>query len=539
MAKTRARAQVATSASVVRTESHDEYGPMLESIRTRFAEMVGKGAPLFTTAVSGEKLWAKFIGSLPGEERQHHNCHSCRRFIQTYGNLVTVDGTGHTRSVMWYALRRDVYARAFNALQTMVEHATITGVFKTPVQTWGEPTTADGKRGCTWRHMHVVVPAAMVHKDALLSAAQKSAALKEEYEMLRRGLGEYDADVVGKALQIVNSDTLYRGDKVQGPLQFWADTHKALSLVPGARKSNLAWLAAATAPAGWCHVKSSVASTLLDDLKNGVSFERAKANFAQKMHPLQYRRPTAAPSAGTVLQAEKAFDKLEAKRSLERRFARLEEVELLWGPPKPRVRDSVADFGMFGYLLNTPRPSGNVINGGSITWVKFQASVLPYAESMEAYAPASGNYTGTLTAVHPDAPCLFQWDNHFSWYVYTQGSQATHWGLRMGWTKVNGVMPKPFMWAGARNNGNHEPGVVLILDGCRDGGQPTSCVFPENLKSEYHGVRSVIEAHSRRTYAQGKREGTANGLCVGKKDPTRVRVTSRGVCTEYLIDRWD
>lgn len=531
-------APVPVSSAATRRASNDDYTPMLRAVQQKFDTTVGKGVPLFTTSVDGDRLWVKYLTAFPADERQHHTCHACRRFVQRYGGLVTVDGNGRLVSAMW-GDAPGVYRKGFAALQRLVESSVITGVFKSPAQTWGERQNLDPKRGCTWHHMHVVVPASMVHKDALLSADQKAAALKEEYEMLRRGLGEYDADVVGKALAIVSSDTLYRGDKVQGPLQFWADTHKALSLVPGARKANLVWKAAAKAPAGWCHVKTSVASTLLDDLKAGMSFETAKRRFAEKMHPLQYRRPTAAPKAGTVLQAEKDIEKLGAQRSLERRFARLEDVELLW-QPQDLQRTVAAKAGMFSYLLTPPRPSPNIANGGSITWVKFQASVLPLAESMEAYAPVlSLNYAGVLTAVHPDAPCLFQWDNHVSWYVYSNGSTASMWGLTVGWTRVDGVMLKPFMWQGARNNGNHEPAAVLILHGANDRGTPQSCVFPENLKSEYHGVRSVIEAHSRRTRAQGQREGTANGLCVGKKGATRVRVTSRGVCTEYLIDRWD
>lgn len=53
--------------------------------------------------------------------------------------------------------------------------------------------------------------------------------------------------------------------------------------------------------------------TLLDDIASGMSFDSVSRRFAEKMHPLQYQRPQAAPSAGNIAQAEKIVEKLEFK----------------------------------------------------------------------------------------------------------------------------------------------------------------------------------------------------------------------------------
>jgi hypothetical protein len=67
------------------------------------------------------------------------------------------------------------------------------------------------------------------------------------------------------------------------------------------------------------------------------------------MHPLQYMRPTAAPSAGNVADAERIIAALRAEGALERRFARLEDIEALWRPSAPAPPTKTP--GIFGHLL--------------------------------------------------------------------------------------------------------------------------------------------------------------------------------------------
>ena len=79
--------------------------------------------------------------------------------------------------------------------------------------------------------------------------------------------------------------------------------------------------------------------TLLEDLATGMDFATVSARFAAKMHPLKYLRPQAAPRAGNIADAEKIVAKLGIARSLERRFARIDEIETLWtDAPRRRLR---------------------------------------------------------------------------------------------------------------------------------------------------------------------------------------------------------
>jgi hypothetical protein len=66
-------------------------------------------------------------------------------------------------------------------------------------------------------------------------------------------------------------------------------------------------------------------------------------------------------------------------------------------------------------------------------------------------------------------------------------------------------------------------------------------MFPEWLKSEYHGVRATLEAHFRSGVVVGKDAAEVCGISLDKGSTANlvVRVTSRGIRTDYRLDRSD
>ena len=260
------------------------------------------------------------------------------------------------------------------------------------------------------------------------------------------------------------------------------------------------------------------------------------------MHPLQYQRPTAAPKAGNIAQAEKRMAELGVASALRRRFAKLEEVTAIWKPKKPK--ENVPSEGVFGHLLNHGKSESKHLGTPSkpMTWVKFERDILPMAESIEVQLPYTGNYFAFVTAVDPSAPPMVQWDseekrNPVTHYQYYGGSNASRWNLSVGYKKVSAITRLPHEWS-TKPLSNHGKGLAFIIDGARDlqyrrGGSN----FPENLKSEYHDIRSTLEAHFKTAVIEGKDEATACGLLYQGQGHVSLRVTSKGFSQDYTIDR--
>jgi hypothetical protein len=526
-----------TSATPEKTGNQSDaiYAAFLTRVQERFAKNAA-GASLFTT---NAHLWTHYLESFQLSERQHHNCNACHHFIKRFGGLVTIDQSGNTRSALWDVADADpLHEPALRAMAGKVELAQVTGVFLSAESVFGQPETG------AWRHLAVFPPAESRYSGALLTPWQAMAEKREDFRTVSRALAEFPHSLLEQAVALLETEALYRSEKVIGPARWLRDVHAALKGVRGPRRDNLLWRFVAVAPAGFCHPRSSMVGTLLADLANGLSFEDASKRFASKMNPAQYQRPQAAPTAGNIAQAEKVVEKLGIARSLERRFARLEEVKTIWTPP---VAESPAPSGgVFSHLK--PRGASSVrtadVPKQAITWEKFSRTVLPDAKSIEVSVPSEGNFAALLTATHADAPPIFQWDrleqrNPFSIYLYTRGSSARQWGLIAGnWAPVTGISLRPSQWQeGFEHMGI---GALLIIDGAIDAQDSGACIFPEMLKSELHGIRATIEAFSNGAKRTGREQGSACGLLVGKDGIALVRVTNAaGVRAQYNIDRWD
>jgi hypothetical protein len=521
-----------------------EYSEFLQRINARFRKNSETAKVLFTTDAN---LWDVYLNSFADPvERQHHTCSTCKQFIRRFGALATINASGDVSSPIWNeedaAQSAPSYQAAVAAMQKAVRRAKITGVFLASESTWGTPVTG------VWHHFHVQPPAEMIYKRATLTAKQAMAEKREDFKNVIRALAEFKHETVVTALKLLRSDALYRSEKVLGQAEWLADLHAARSLATNPKaKTNVVWKAVGSAPAGFCHPRSSMIGTLLEDIAAGKDFGEVSRAFAAKMNPLAYRRPTAAPTSGAIAQAEKIVQQLGAQGSLARRFARLDEVQALWRPAGSKPPETVSE-GVFGHLKAKGSSAASTLRvpAQTMTWDKFQRTVLPAADRIEMLAPAIGSYTALVTAVNPDAPPILQWDrkdarNPVSWYFWQGGARAAAFNLEAGsYVEVEAVAHQPSMWNGG--NEHQGAGVLFVLRGAKESKNGGAGLFPEILKSEFHGIRSVLEAYSRSAEIEGLKEPHAAGIMLTRgsgKWNAHVRVWSDGSSTDYMLDRWD
>lgn len=519
----------------------DGYDYLLEDIRQSFNTAIATDEPLFTTSV--ENLYDIFLDGLPKEARQHYNCHECRRFVNNYGGLVTIDDAGYTHPVMWEIICPDFFRDAVANVSKAVRAAKITGVFLTTEKRLGIPKT--GK----WHHMAVdisKVDRRFKHRDRIFTADQKMAEKKEDFKMLMNACIKYKQETIESSVNLLQSNSLYRSEKVLGIAKWFLELKQNMGK-PGCF-TNIVWKYVATAPAGFCHISSSMIGTLLDDIEDGMDFETVKRRFDEKMNPTKYQRPKAAPTAQNVARAEEIVAKLGIANSLKRRYARLDELQKVW---EPKTETPKVATGVFSKVKT--KNSDSVVrplfgDGGVMTWEKFSRTVLPQAKKIEAHIDyGRDSYAALVTAEDPEAPPIVAWDtednrNPFSWYLYSNGSAPGEWNLRAGnWYEVTGVVLQPNMWQVGYDH--HGKGVFFILKGCKDKNNRTSALFPEILRGELREVRATIEAYSKENPLSGDWEADAAGLCyqanASRNWNCNLRVTTDVGVSTYKLDRWD
>lgn len=493
--------------------------------------------PLFQTDADPQAMWDAYLNDIQEDRRQFYNCHCCRHFIQRFGGLVTIDETGRQCSAMWGFHPPGFFLRSVEALHSLVKKAKVTGVFLSSDKMLGSPRTGE------WTHLATANPKPLASR--VQSASQAMAEKTEDYKMLCHGLADYSRDTVEQAVRVLKADAVYRSEKALGVAEWFLKLHEAIKGSPRAKR-NLTWLAVATAPPGFCHIRSTMISTLLDDINSGLPFDDIARRWKDKMHPLQYQRPTAPAREGTIKQAEELVAKLGIERSLLRRYATLDDVLVkLWVPRE--LPESAKAGGVFDHLRNRRKREAIEFPATKMTWEKFARTVLPDALKMEIMVPSHGGFCGLMTAADPDSPPIIQWDglpgharNPVSWYFWNGGSSASQWGLSPGWNDVSCVFPNPSKWQEPEKFKHQKATVHFAIVGCVESRTESLALFPEILKAELHGIRSVIEAHSNRGgRGHDAEKGTANGLAFDGNGSVMLRVRSSEGLASYIIDRMD
>lgn len=490
--------------------------PLLEMMISKKVETLGQ---LFTTDATN--LFATYLSELPSRHRKHYTCMSCKDFIDRYMCLVEIDSDGNQEP--W--IPTDVpsfFRNAFAAMHYAVKHANVTGVFVSEDTVWGKPVTG------IWTHL--CGNCQRVHEAKALTANQKMAFYKEEYNTLCRALVEINMTQAHVAVQLLQSEEFRQTNVAFQAAKWFLALKEKLGHVRGeSRKSRIIWKAVATAPTGYCHPRNNMVGTLYEDIMAGKSFADIKAAWDKKMNPLKYQRPQAPPKAGNIVTAEKLVKKLDIESSLQRRYARFDECQFIWKPAE------ILSGTVFGHLKGRSMPSR------TMSWHKFQRDVLPGAQEIKYFATgAPAGYYGLTTAAIPDSQPILQWDavgdvrNPVSWYYYDKGSIPRRWGLESGWNMVNGIMLKPQMWQKPDWFPHITPGVFLVLDRAMDILRPNSnAIFPSNLRKELHEVRATIEAYSKSAQLTGT--GDANGISFENAEALRLLVDGN----EVTIDRWE
>lgn len=496
------------------------------------------------------ELWPLFLNNLPEAVHQEYTCSACRHFVNHFGSLVQIDKDGSLHSALWIPKTVPAFFQpAVKALQQVVEQAAIKGIFVSSLEVYGKPHTGQ------WRHMALTPPAKIVWQSPLTHAGQYRAKKLEEFNMLSRALNEFSAETVDTAVRLLRSDKLYRSEKVLGVAEWLKALYADLNTTPNLQlKAHKQWLAVANAPEGFCHVRSSMIGSLLEDIELGFEYEEIRARFAEKMHPLQYQRPQTPPSAGNIKQAEKIIETLQAEKALDRRFARLNEVKLLWQPKALHAvkssKQEPVSTGVFAHLAPKQSAASESLKlpSQTLTWEKFERKVLPDALKIELLVPKNQRLSicALTTAVNDKAPPILQWDrteqrNPFAMYVYLGGSAPQDWYLSAGYVEVTGLCTNPPHWY--KEQSHQHKGMILLLKNARDRLHQTAglALFPETLKSEFHPIRKTIEAFSKNGRLQGFEESSACGLFLTSTGTLnyQLRVTTELGVQDYMIDRWD
>lgn len=385
-----------------------------DAVHRRFADM--SLDELFV--VDAPDLWEQYLAAWPDgtnplfRTRTEHDCSTCRHFIRNVGNVVQIVD-GRVRSI-WAGLDLpEPYRTVADVLDALVSAAPLAGIFRSSEPQYGAATTralVDGHVE-TWHHFHA--PVAPRHRSNDLGPARGD--FLTSVQVFRRGLEDLRPSALESVVDLIDSGVLYRGEEHLMAVTAFRTLQNVYERQVGSARDAFIF---ANATSRAARFRNTVIGTLVTDLSQGVDLESAVRSFESKVAPTNYKRPKALITPAMVTAAMKTVTDLGIEKSLERRFARLEDVsvnDVLWVDRD--VRPQMKDGGLVDVLMAaaTPRPTKSPAE--PITISAFMKDVLPGASEIELLMKNAlvGNFVSLTTGVHSDVPPIFKWGNDFAW----------------------------------------------------------------------------------------------------------------------------
>jgi len=452
---------------------------------------------LFVT-VDGDTLWDTYLASFPEgtnpiyRERTEHDCSCCKNFIRNYGNVVAIID-GELTSIWDVEGAPAPYDVVAKSLHEAVTGHPITNLFRTSETKYGaehnfEKLEDGGAK--KWHHLWGEVSSH--HHTKTPDKARGD--YRTQAQTLHRGFTELTSGALSTVLDLIESKALYRGEEHKRAVEnFCHEQANYLACKDETERNLVLWMRASSPSAFF---RNSVIGTLVQDLSEGKDLEHAVKSFEQKVAPANYKRPTALITQGMIDQAVKTINALGLEAALERRLARLSDVNVnnvLWASNKAKSKmvGGVADLLASSVKTKVPKAATDIGIDA------FMADVLPKTTDMSVFVKNKhrSNLMVLTAPVVPDAPRLFKWDNGFGWsYAGNVADSDLRQAVAGRGGRVDGVFRFSHMWNYGKRNASLMDLHVFM---------PGSTKKVEDDISDYYGNGRRVGWNHRNDYHSG------------------------------------
>jgi hypothetical protein len=422
------------------------------AVQRQFLKMVQEG-PLLRVGVEGDELWEVYLAAFPAgrdpifRKRTDHDCSCCRHFIKSVGGLVCVEG-GELVS-LWDVSVGEGYQPVVNAMSKLVKSRDVAGIFLSDAVVVGTDKSYEKKDAgsVVWEHFHLRLPEGVVapRKDV----GTKIGEARATYDVMLRSLQEINLDSVDAVLELIDQNSLYRGEEhAQALVKFRAIKVVFDGLTSARERSLFCWSHAPTTPPAVSRVRNTVVGTLLVDLSEDKDVDDAVRAFETKVAPANYKRPTALVTKAMIENARAEVERLGLTSALERRFATLDDVtvrDVIFADRETRRRLSSNVFDEIAPRAESTKKLDRVEEIGIDDFV---ACVLPRATSLEVMV--ENTHLDHLVSLI--APCdltaerLFKWGNNFSWSYAGDFADSIKERVKKAGGKVDGDLRCSLSW---------------------------------------------------------------------------------------------
>lgn len=405
-----------------------EFKEFRNMISDHFKTMTKDVDRLFEVGVDKDEMWNVYLDSFPAgtneiyRKRREYDCSCCRQFIKQIGNAVVIKD--NKLETIWdLDIHDDKFEPVAKAMSNFVRRHCVADVYVSKFKKIGTEYNYEQYEDGTmkkWEHFQIILDDKFVDKTAR-SIGDIKGGFRDTKNVFKRSLDEISMDALETVLELINSNTLYKGEEWKSILMEFKRYKKEYEKLNSDDDRDLySWENSVKAGIAIGRIRNHSIGTLLVNVSNDMDLDTAVKKYEQIVAPANYKRPKAIFTKKMLEDAKKTISELGYMDSLNRRFATLDDItvnNILFSnkDATKRISDSSDIFGeLEKQAVVNPRKFSRVEEISANDFIK---NVLPSAKEVEVLVENkhSNNFVSLIAPCNKDSKSMFKWNNGLSW----------------------------------------------------------------------------------------------------------------------------
>lgn len=422
---------------------------------------------LFLADIDKDSLWETYIESFAPEHnpmyrvRREYDCSCCKSFIRHFGNVVSIQ---NNKIVTLWDFNSDdeVFQPVLEAMSKLVRASIVSDVFVTRNNSFGTPISREyleSKLVQSWNHFHIEIPSKFVTNSSTSSTNEMTSTFRDVRNVFERSLKEITKDSLQTVLDLIDENSLYRGEEWKSVLLKFAELQNSYSRLKTKKEKELfCWSESMKVGGSVAKIRNHSIGTLLNDISNGVEIDEAVRKYEVIIAPTNYKRPKAIFTSKMIDDAKKTIDALGLGNSLGRKHAKISDITInnvIWANrnAKKAMKDSKSVFESLKEDVAVNPKSFEKIKG-----IKVEDFLKTIGDAKTIEVLMENRHTGNLVSLiapeDKESPSLFKWDNGFSWSYNGNIADSMKERVKSAGGNVDGILRFSLQWNDGESNLN-------------------------------------------------------------------------------------
>ncbi len=436
-----------------------DFVRMRDRLIDHFNEMTKDATHLFEVSVDKDELWNSYLDSFPEgtnqiyRERREYDCSCCRHFIKSIGNVVVIKNNQIT--TIWDFDNHDnKFQPVLNALSEFVKSHVVSDVYVSKfsrIGTMQDFEKSDDGSIKTWSHFYLDLPTKFVDR-SYRSIGDIKGGFRDTKNVFKRSLDEISMDSINTILELIASNTLYKGEEWKSALTDFRKQKKDYEkLSSEEEKNNFAWERSVKVGMAIGRIRNHSIGTLLVNVSEGMDLDLAVKKYEQIVAPSNYKRPKEIFTQKMLEEAKQTITELGYMDSLGRRFATLDDITVnnILFSNKDSARRIGGASDIFGEMEREATASPKKFSKAEeIAVDKFVSDVLPTATDVEVYFENKhvSNMVSLIAPENKESKTMFKWNNNFGWSYAGNMTDSMKERVKAAGGKVDGDLRFSIQW---------------------------------------------------------------------------------------------